>query len=92
MDDLRDPEFAAGYLEELMLTGSTTAFLEALRLVAQANGGMTRAAHEAGLGRESLYKALSKRGNPQLSTVQAILRGCGLRLSVTPEPPKRRAA
>ena len=42
--------------------------------------GMTDIAREAGLGRESLYKALSREGNPEFSTVLKVVRALGLRL------------
>ena len=46
--------------------------------------GMTGVAREAGLGRESLYKALSADGNPELATVLKVLRALGLQLRVAP--------
>ncbi len=45
---------------------------------------MTAIARETGLGRESLYKALSAGGNPEFATVQKVVRSLGLRLHVTP--------
>ena len=55
----------------------------ALGDVARAKG-MTAIARETGLGRESLYKALSSGGNPELATVQKVVRPLGLRLHITP--------
>ncbi|GJD48448.1 hypothetical protein OPKNFCMD_1167 [Methylobacterium crusticola] len=43
---------------------------------------MTRIAREAGLSRESLYKALPRTGDPNFETVRAVLRAPGLQLSV----------
>ena len=43
---------------------------------------MTEIAREAGLGRESLYKALSPEGNPEFATVMKVLRASGLSLHV----------
>lgn len=82
LDDLKDPEFALGYLEEVLRDGSTAAFLVAVRQVAIAQGGMKRLASSTKLGRESMYKALAPQGNPHFSTVVSILEGLGLRLSV----------
>lgn len=82
LHDLRDPQFAQEYLEEILLDGSLDALLLAIRCVARANGGMQKVAQKAKLGRESMYKALSKNGNPQFATLQAILRSVGLRFSV----------
>jgi len=44
---------------------------------------MTEIARETGLGRESLYKALSSEGNPAFRTVQKVVRSLGLKLHVT---------
>jgi probable addiction module antidote protein len=44
--------------------------------------GMTQVAKDAGLSRESLYRALSEEGNPSFSTILKVLRAVGLRLSV----------
>jgi probable addiction module antidote protein len=52
-----------------------------LRRVAEAHG-MSRVAAAAELSRESLYRSLSAEGNPRLSTLVAVLRVAGLRLSV----------
>jgi probable addiction module antidote protein len=45
---------------------------------------MTHIARETGLGRESLYKALSIQGNPEFSTVLKVLQALGLRLQIVP--------
>jgi len=55
-------------------------FLQAFRDVVEAQGGMTRAARLAGLNRESLYRQLSRRGNPSLSSFNAVLCALGLKL------------
>ena len=47
--------------------------------------GMTEIAKEAGLGRSSLYRALSPDGNPEFATVASVLKALGLRLSVARE-------
>lgn len=54
-----------------------------LRAVAEAYGGMGAVASQAGISRESLYRALSPNGNPTLKTLVAVLDALGLRLSVT---------
>ena len=56
--------------------------LLALRAVAEAYGGLGAVAAEAGISRESLYRALSPKGNPTLNTLVAVLKTLGLRLSV----------
>jgi probable addiction module antidote protein len=61
------------------------ACLLALRTVAEAYGGLALVASEAGVSRESLYRALSPKGNPTLKTLMAVLKTVGMRLSVEPE-------
>jgi probable addiction module antidote protein len=56
--------------------------LAALRQIAEARGGIARVAKAAGVERESLYRALSPRGNPRLSTLFAVTRAMGLSLTV----------
>lgn len=55
----------------------------ALGLVARSRG-MTRIAHETGLAREALYRALSPTGNPELATVLKVMKAIGLEFSVKP--------
>jgi probable addiction module antidote protein len=80
-----DPEFAAVYLaaalEEAEQPGGQSALLAALRQIAEAEG-IGRVAERAGLPRESVYRALSPRGNPTLKTLLALLHVIGLRLAV----------
>jgi probable addiction module antidote protein len=54
-----------------------------LRAVAEAYGGLGAVAAQAGISRESLYRARSPKGNPTLKTLVAVLKALGLRLSVT---------
>ena len=49
--------------------------------------GMTCVARQAGLGRESLYKALTEQGNPSWQTITKVLGALGLRLAVMPSTP-----
>ena len=60
----------------------SAAFLIALKDVVEAGGGMGNLAGRVGLKRPSLYKILSKKGNPTLATLQEILKPLGLRVSV----------
>jgi probable addiction module antidote protein len=78
-----DPEFAAAYLKEALEdTENPGVLLIALRRIAEARGGMAKVAKAAGIERESLYRALSARGNPRLSTLVAVTRAVGLKLTV----------
>jgi probable addiction module antidote protein len=56
--------------------------LIALRRIAEARGGIAKVAKMAGVERESLYRALSARGNPRLSTLVAVTKAVGLKLTV----------
>jgi probable addiction module antidote protein len=84
IQELRDdPEFAAAYLKEAIEdTENPGVLLIALRRVAEARGGIAKIAKAAGIERESLYRALSKKGNPRMSTLVAVTRAMGLKLTV----------
>ena len=78
-----DPEFAAEYLRAALEEDDEPAvLLLALRQIAEARGGIAKVAKAAGIERESLYRALSRRGNPRLSTLVAVTKAVGLRLTV----------
>ena len=79
---LRDPEEAAAYLNAALAEQDMATFLLALRNVAEAKG-MSAAAAQAHLNRESLYRMLSAQGNPHLASVQALLHALDLTLTVT---------
>jgi probable addiction module antidote protein len=85
----RDREFAVEYLiasmEALDNPEERAGGLLALRAVAEAYGGLGAVAAQAGISRESLYRALSRKGNPTLKTLLAVLKTVGLRLSVVEE-------
>ena len=86
----KDPEFAAEYLKAAMEdTEVPEVLLIALRRIAEARGGFTKVAKAAGVERESLYRALSKRGNPRLSTLMAVAKAVGLKLTVEVAHPAR---
>jgi probable addiction module antidote protein len=86
IESLKDSEEAIAYLNaalEEYLKGdeeSKKVFLSALKNVADAQGGVSQLAERAGLGRESLYKTLSARGNPKLSTLATLVHAMGLDL------------
>lgn len=78
-----DPAFAAEYLKAALEdTDEPKVLLIALRQIAEARGGIAKVAKAAGIERESLYRALSARGNPRLSTLVAVTRAVGLKLTV----------
>ena len=78
-DYLETKEDIVLYLEAAFEDGDPGLIAAALGDVAKGKG-MTKVAAEAGLGRESLYKALSPDGNPEFATVLKVLRALGLRL------------
>ncbi len=85
---LRTEADMAAYLEAVLAEGDGRLLAAALGDVARARG-MTRLARETGLAREALYRALSRDGNPELTTLIKVLRALGLRLSVTFTSPIR---
>ena len=79
----RDPEFATEYLKAALEdTDEPRVLLLALRQLAEAKGGIAKVAMSAGVKRESLYRALSTHGNPRLSTLTAVTKALGLKLTV----------
>jgi probable addiction module antidote protein len=78
-------EYLKAAMESLDDPDNRAAGLLALRTVAEAYGGLGAVAAQAGISRESLYRALSPKGNPTLKTLLAILKTIGMRLSVEPE-------
>ena len=81
----KDPVFASEYLKAAMEDDDEPrVLLIALRRIAEARGGITQIARKAGVERESLHRALSGRGNPRFSTLSAVAKAVGLRLTVEP--------
>ncbi len=78
---LKTDEDIAHYLEAVFEDGDPSLVAAALGDVARAKG-MAQIAKAAGLGRESLYKALSPEGNPEFATVLKVMRALGLKLKV----------
>lgn len=76
---LTDEGAIADYLEAVLEENDDALLLVALGNIAKARG-MSAVAREAGLGRESLYKALSPEGNPRFDTVMKVARALGIRL------------
>jgi probable addiction module antidote protein len=78
---LKTEQDIAEYLEAVFEDGDPALIRHALGDVARSKG-MTKIARNAGLGRESLYKALSPDGNPEFATVLKVLQALGLKLKV----------
>jgi probable addiction module antidote protein len=80
VDHLKTDEDIAHYLEAVFEDGDPALVAAALD-VARVKG-MSQVARDAGLGRESLYKALSAEGNPEFATVLKVIHALGLKLKV----------
>ncbi len=81
-DYLEEEEDIVAYLEAAFEDGDPQLITAALGDIARSRG-MTKVASKTGLGRESLYKALSRDGNPALATVLKVIQALGLQLRVT---------
>jgi probable addiction module antidote protein len=81
-DYLKTPEDIVAYLEAAFEDGDPELISLALGAVARSKG-MTEIARRTGLGRQSLYKALSPEGHPEFATVLNVVRALGLKLTVT---------
>lgn len=84
-EHLRTPEEMAAYLDTWLeeAPDDVSGIARALGDIARAKG-MSRVAKEAGLSRESLYRALSEGGNPSFATVLKVARALGVRLHAQP--------
>jgi probable addiction module antidote protein len=80
---LTDPETIAAYLTEALESDDPRYVAKALGAVARARGGMAQLARETGITRESLYRALSETGNPELGTALKVMRALGVRLTAS---------
>ena len=90
LESLQNPEDAAQYLNACLDDEDARVFLMALRDVADAHGGIRAVSRNTQLNRESLYRMLSKSGNPSLKTLAAVLQTWSLRLAVQSALPKAR--
>ena len=85
IEALRDRGEAEEYLNAALEDEDPEVFLLALRNVAEAQGGIAHLADKAHLNRESLYRMLSERGNPEFRSLEAVLHALGFRLAVAVE-------
>jgi probable addiction module antidote protein len=82
VEHLEAEEATVAYLEAALEDGDPGLIAAALGDIARARG-MAQVARDAGLGRESLYKALSPGGNPEFATILKVVQALGLRLHAT---------
>ena len=86
-DHLKTEDDMAAYLDAALEEGDPALIAAALGDIARAKG-MTQVARAAGLGRESLYKALSSTGNPEFGTILKVVAALGLQLHAKPATAK----
>ncbi|MBX3326725.1 MAG: addiction module antidote protein [Nitrospira sp.] len=82
IESLRDPGEAEAYLNAALEENNPELFLMALRNVAETQGGVAQLAENGKLNRESLYKMLSERGNPEFRSLEALLHVLGFCLAI----------
>ncbi len=80
-EHLNTPEEIRAFLQEVAATGDESDFIHALSTAARAKG-MTEVAEEAGVTRASLYKSLSRDGNPNFTTISKVTKALGCKLAV----------
>jgi probable addiction module antidote protein len=68
----------------VLADGDEQELMVALRRVAEAFGGVSKLAHKAKLNATTLHRTLSPKGNPELKSVNSMLKAMGLRLAVRP--------
>lgn len=83
-DYLDSEDMMAEYLNQALASGDTDLLLAAIGDVAKARG-MAQVARDAGLGRESLYKALAAGAKPRFDTVFKVLQALGVRMYAQPQ-------
>ena len=85
LEQLQDPELALGYLNECLKADNQQVFLIALKNILEAHGSdMSAIAEQAQISRQNLYRILSDKGNPKLTSVRSVLHAMGLELAVQP--------
>ena len=86
LETLKDPHAVQEYLEAAVEAyeqdSDRQAFLLALRMVAEAQGGISELARKSALSRQHLYRALSENGNPTFETLTAVFKALGLRFTL----------
>lgn len=78
----KDPAYAIALLNNILEDGEQGELLIALRQMTKAFGGVQSVAEKANLNPTQLYRTLSEQGNPELSSLVAILKAMGLRLAI----------
>nr|VFK11912.1 MAG: probable addiction module antidote protein [Candidatus Kentron sp. LPFa] len=79
-----DPGYAMALLNSILEEGDQGELMVTLRQMARAFGGVQAIAEQARLNPTQLYRTLSPKGNPVLSSLSVILKAMGFRLAVVP--------
>lgn len=79
IERLKNPKEAKGYLEAALADGDSELFLEALKDVAEARGGIGELAKKAKLHRTGLYRIFSRHGNPTYKSLRSAVEALGFR-------------
>ena len=79
---LKVPKEAKGYLDAALADGDPGLFLEALKDVAEARGGMTAMAKKTHLHRTGLYRFFSNKGNPTYRNLRLVVQALGYRFKL----------
>jgi len=82
-DYIDTPDDVVGYLQAAFAENDPKLLTQVLGDIARSNG-VTEIARRAGVSREAIYKALTSKGDPRLSTFVGVLKALGVRLTVTP--------
>lgn len=80
-DHIKTEKDVIAYLDAALEDGDPALIAAVLGDIARSKG-MAKIAKKTGLGRESLYKSLSRKGNPELMTVLKVVRALGLKLKI----------
>lgn len=92
IESLKNPAEASAYLQAALEDGEPQVFMLALKNVAIALGGVADLAKKTKLNRETLYRTLSKKGNPELKTLNSVLSALGLEITIAPKKVSKKAA
>lgn len=85
-EDLQDPEFALGYLNETLKDKDRKVFLIALSDVLEAQKkGVSHVARRAHLSRQNIYRMLSSKGNPRWDSLNALFNTLDLQIQLVPK-------
>ena len=89
IEDLKDPKEAQHYLNAALEDGDEKLFLIALKNVLEAQGGLSKFSRQTRLNRVSLYKMLSRRGNPEWGSIISLLNALGIQFQLVEKKPSR---